>query len=154
MTFGRPASRNAGWSWREAVRAGSKDRSYDKDVAAHVNRRGWIVLTSVASADGSRCVDVFARPHGGFGFEEFRSDPEDMGRWTAVAGHSALHCSTATEAATRGIETVTWLGQEPRTQGRAELLVQQRTEDDWLTNGGRVGSEAGCARMQLSGARR
>ncbi|HEY2564091.1 MAG TPA: hypothetical protein VGI44_10300, partial [Acidimicrobiales bacterium] len=26
-----------------------------------------------------RCVDIFSRPDGTFGFEEFRRDPEDMG---------------------------------------------------------------------------
>jgi len=33
-------------------------------------RPGWAI---------DRCVDVFARPDGTFGFEEFRRDPEDMG---------------------------------------------------------------------------
>jgi hypothetical protein len=37
--------------------------------------------------DGKRgpMVDIFLRPDGTFGFEEFRRDPEDRGAWTPVA---------------------------------------------------------------------
>jgi len=58
-------------------------------VTGHVNRRGWIVLSSVASSDSSLCVDFFEHPSGGFGYEQFRSDPEDMGGWTPISGYSA-----------------------------------------------------------------
>ena len=44
----------------------------------------WKVLTSVQTPGGDRCVDVFLRPSGTFGFEEFRRDPEDMGMWTPL----------------------------------------------------------------------
>jgi len=85
-------------------------------VAAHVNRRGWIVLTSIADADSGRCVDLFERPTGGFGFEEFRADPEDVGGWTAIGGHSAVRCATRSEAAARAIDAVTWLREQPRSR--------------------------------------
>ena len=48
-------------------------------MAGHVNRRGWIVLTSIESGDRNLCVDFFEDPDGGFGFEQSRSDPEDGG---------------------------------------------------------------------------
>ena len=35
-----------------------------------------------------RCVDLFERPDGTFGFEEFRRDFEDQGRWTAISYYS------------------------------------------------------------------
>ena len=54
--------------------------------AEHEHHIGWIVLDSIRSIDGHWCVDVFERPAGGFGFEHFRSEPEDVGRWTAVGG--------------------------------------------------------------------
>jgi len=39
----------------------------------------WKVLASPSTPAVDRCVDIFSRPDGTFGFEEFRRDPEDMG---------------------------------------------------------------------------
>ena len=39
----------------------------------------WKVVASPSTPAIDRCVDVFRRPDGTFGFEEFRCDPEDMG---------------------------------------------------------------------------
>jgi hypothetical protein len=41
--------------------------------------KSWSVLVSYQTVDASRCVDIFSRPDGTFGFEEFRRDPEDRG---------------------------------------------------------------------------
>ena len=40
--------------------------------------KSWSVLTSYETVEGNRCVDIFSRPNGTFGFEEFHKDPEDM----------------------------------------------------------------------------
>jgi hypothetical protein len=40
----------------------------------------WLVLASWQSSDRFRCVDIFRRPDGSYGFEEFRRDPEDIDR--------------------------------------------------------------------------
>jgi hypothetical protein len=37
------------------------------------------VLASLENLYGDRCVDVYVRADGSFGFEEFRRDPEDCG---------------------------------------------------------------------------
>lgn len=47
-------------------------------------RKDWIVLASLENAERDRCVDLFQRPDGGYGFEEFRRDREDAGAWTPV----------------------------------------------------------------------
>ena len=47
------------------------------------------VLASPSTSSVDRCVDIFLRPGGTFGFEEFRPDPEDRGAWTPVAYFSA-----------------------------------------------------------------
>jgi hypothetical protein len=44
-----------------------------------------MVLASHQTAETNRCVDIFWRPDGTYGFEEFRRDPEDMGAWTPVS---------------------------------------------------------------------
>ena len=48
----------------------------------------WLVFTSIENFDHDRCVDLFSRPDGSFGFEEFRRDPEDRGEWTPVKYYS------------------------------------------------------------------
>lgn len=42
------------------------------------------VLRSVDLQGGNRCVDIFVRPDGSFGFEEFRRDVEDNRGWFPI----------------------------------------------------------------------
>jgi hypothetical protein len=69
----------------------------------------WSVLASRESADRFRCVDVFRRPDGSFGFEEFRRDPEDMGAWTPVAYYSGAVYATRADADAAAERVVPWL---------------------------------------------
>jgi hypothetical protein len=57
-----------------------------------------------------RCVDIFLRPDGTFGFEEFRRDPEDRGAWTPVAYFSGQDYDTEAEALAAARTRVPWLG--------------------------------------------
>jgi hypothetical protein len=67
------------------------------------------VLSSLEDEDGTRCVDVFRRTDGSFGFKEFRRDPEDVGRWTLVGDYSNRRF-VSTEAALRDAGAVVgWL---------------------------------------------
>lgn len=43
-----------------------------------------LVLQSIETADGDRCVDIFRRPDGSFGFEGYRRDAEDLSGWFRV----------------------------------------------------------------------
>ena len=54
-------------------------------------------------------MDVFVRPNGSFGFEEFRRDPEDMGAWTPVHYFSATEYSTENAAIEGARRLVAWL---------------------------------------------
>ena len=78
-------------------------------MSGRVNRRGWIVLSSVGSEDSSRCVDFFERPSGGFGYEQFRSDPEDLGGWTPISGYSAVAFESLEKAVEHARSPVGWL---------------------------------------------
>jgi hypothetical protein len=71
--------------------------------------KSWTVLASYQTTEADRCVDVFARPDGTFGFEEFRKDPEDMGAWTPVSYFSGATYPTADEALTAARSAVWWL---------------------------------------------
>lgn len=75
--------------------------------------RSWSVLQSVQTPEGDRCVDVFARPDGTFGFEEFRRDPEDLGAWTPISYYSGRAYPTegaAVDAARRAVRWFSLLG--------------------------------------------
>jgi hypothetical protein len=69
----------------------------------------WTVLASPSTPSVDRCVDIFARPDGTFGFEEFRRDVEDMGTWTPVAYFSDREYATADDAVAAARGCVAWL---------------------------------------------
>jgi hypothetical protein len=71
--------------------------------------KSWLVLASQQTADASRCVDIFSRGNGTFGFEEFRRDPEDMGAWTPVSYYSGLEFNTEAEAVEAARQAVPWI---------------------------------------------
>lgn len=42
------------------------------------------VIQSLETPDGDRCVDLFKRPDGTFGFEIYRRDTEALTGWFAI----------------------------------------------------------------------
>ncbi len=72
--------------------------------------KSWTVLVSHQTDEANRCVDMFSRPDGTFGFEEFRRDPEDMGTWTPVSYFSGREYPTESEARAAARKAVSWLG--------------------------------------------
>jgi hypothetical protein len=73
------------------------------------SRSGRRVLASTDSPDGSRCVDVFVRDDGTFGFEEFRRDAEDLRGWFPVGGHLARVFGSEADARRAAASAVPWL---------------------------------------------
>jgi hypothetical protein len=71
--------------------------------------KSWVVFTSIENREHDRCVDLFVRPDGSYGFEEFRRDPEDEGRWTAVQYYSAAIYGSCQEALQAAEKAVAWL---------------------------------------------
>jgi hypothetical protein len=72
-------------------------------------QKDWVVRASLENAERNRCVDLFRRPDGSFGFEEFRRDPEDAGAWTPVQFHARLRFATQDEALAAARRAVAWL---------------------------------------------
>jgi hypothetical protein len=66
----------------------------------------WSVLASRSTPAVDPCVDIFVRPDGTFGFEEFRRYPEDMGAWTPVACYSTRDFETESDARSAGRDAV------------------------------------------------
>ena len=71
--------------------------------------KSWIVFDSIETRDGTRCVDLFSRPDGTYGFEEFRRDPEDAGLWTPMHYFSGRAFASRAEALAAASKAVTWL---------------------------------------------
>jgi hypothetical protein len=71
--------------------------------------KSWSVLTSHQTQEGNRCVDIFSRPDGTYGFEEFRKDPEDMGAWTPVNYFAGREYPTEAAAVEAARQAVLWL---------------------------------------------
>lgn len=69
----------------------------------------WVVLDSIENGQHDRCVDLFRRPDGSFGFEEFRRDVEDGGAWTPIAYYSRAAFASRQAALDVAIVRVVWL---------------------------------------------
>ncbi len=69
----------------------------------------WVVLASLENPQHDRCVDLFRRPDGSHGFEEFRRDPEDAGAWTPVSYFSGARFESAAAALQAARAAVPWL---------------------------------------------
>jgi hypothetical protein len=72
---------------------------------AHVNK----VNRSIETPDGGRCVDLFRRPDGSFGFEEYRRDPEDGSGWYPVGHHAGAMFPTEAASLAEARRRVGWL---------------------------------------------
>src|SRR4051812_24258444 len=73
----------------------------------------WIVLQSIENLQHDRCVDVFTRQDGSFGFEEFRRDAEDAGAWTPVSYFFGLRYASEGEALAEARRQIAWLTLNP-----------------------------------------
>jgi hypothetical protein len=73
--------------------------------------KSWLVLSSIENFEHDRCVDIFSRPDGTFGFEEFRRDVEDRRHWTALAYFSANAFASRDAALTAAMQSVAWLAE-------------------------------------------
>jgi DNA-binding transcriptional LysR family regulator len=82
--------------------------------------KSWLVFMSIENFDHDRCVDLFSRPDGSCGFEEFRRDVEDRGEWTAVRYYSGSAYASQEAALAAAMQAVAWLpdaiGQSPAAQ--------------------------------------
>ena len=67
------------------------------------------VLASFENEYHDHCVDIFARPDGSFGYEEFRRDAEDCSAWQSLARYSQRVFASEALALAAANRSVTWL---------------------------------------------
>lgn len=70
-----------------------------------------LVFVSIENPEHDRCVDLFRRPDARFGFEEFRRDAEDAGRWTPVGSFAGAAYASAEEAYAAAEHVVPWFAE-------------------------------------------
>ena len=71
-------------------------------------QRAWKVLASLENDQQDRCVDIFARTGGSFGFEKYLRDPEDNGR-TRIADYGHRRYPMRADAEAAAHDSVKWL---------------------------------------------
>jgi hypothetical protein len=89
--------------------------------------RSWLVFISVENFEHDRCVDLFSRPDGSYGFEEFRRDVEDRGEWTPVRYYSGFNYASPQAALAAAMQSVTWLEDAIKQSPSAQRLVPRNS---------------------------
>ena len=88
-------------------------------------KKSWTVFVSIENAEHDRCVEIFLRANGSYGFEEFRRDFEDGGRWTPLHHYSHTTYPSLTDALNIAERRVPWLvhclAQKPELRMRVSL---------------------------------
>ncbi len=87
--------------------------------------KSWLVFMSLENFEHDRCVDMFSRPDGSYGFEEFRRDVEDRGAWTPVQYYSGAAYSSQETALAAAMRSVAWLPEAIRLNPTAQKLLAQ-----------------------------
>ena len=108
---------------RKAVAFGEA-ASAESNVSRRIAKSS-LVFMSLENFDHDRCVDMFSRPDGSFGFEEFRRDAEDRGVWTPVQFYSGAVYSSQEAALAAAMRSVAWLPEAIRHNPAAQKLLPQ-----------------------------
>jgi hypothetical protein len=85
--------------------------------------KSWLVFISIENFEHNRCVDLFSRPDGSYGFEEFRRDVEDRGEWTPVRYYSNSAYRSREAAFAAAMQVVEWLPDAIRQSPSAQKLL-------------------------------
>lgn len=68
-----------------------------------------LVVQSIETGDGRRCVDIFRRQNNTFGFAEYIREPEDTSGWQPAGQTGGLQFQTENEALDKAIAYIPWM---------------------------------------------
>ena len=89
--------------------------------------KSWVVFISLENFEHDRCVDLFSRPDGTHGFEEFRRDVEDEGEWTPIDYRSGFKYATREAALSAALQSVTWAADAIKRSPSAQKLLSRNS---------------------------
>ena len=69
------------------------------------------VIASIENPERDHCVDLFVRDDGTYGFEEWRREPEDPGKWYRARYYAAQVYANPRQALDEARRAVAWLAQ-------------------------------------------
>jgi hypothetical protein len=70
------------------------------------------VASTIHNEHADRAVKILKRAGGGFGFQEFRRDPEDAGRWTLVSDAPQAAYASEEQAAAAARASIPWFREQ------------------------------------------
>jgi hypothetical protein len=94
-----------------AIRRNAGDATTEHQLSKRIDR-SWLVVSSVENFEHNRCVDVFSRRDGSYGFEEFRRDAEDGGEWTPIQYYSGFVYVSPEATLSAAMQSVVWLTED------------------------------------------
>ena len=68
-----------------------------------------LVIESIETPDGARCVDIFRRADNTYGFEAYRRDLEDPSGWFPIGRYRFTNYDSEDEARTAARQKIGWL---------------------------------------------
>jgi hypothetical protein len=71
-----------------------------------------LVLRSIETAEGDRCVDIFRRDDCSYGFEGYRRDAEDGRGWYPITGFGELRFAGEAEAMDAARKHFPWIADD------------------------------------------
>jgi hypothetical protein len=77
-----------------------------------LNRKDRLVVASLETDDGLRCVDIVKRPDGSYFWDEWRRDPEDPSGWHPAGRQSVGQFGTEDNARRDAGRVVEWLSSD------------------------------------------
>jgi hypothetical protein len=77
-----------------------------------VNRKDRLVVASLETDNGLRCVDIVKRPDGSYFWDEWRRDPEDPSGWHSASRRSVGQFETEESARRDAAHIVEWLARD------------------------------------------
>jgi hypothetical protein len=89
--------------------------------------KSWLVFVSIENFEHDRCVDLFSRHDGSYGFEEFRRDVEDRGEWTPFQYYSGSTYASREAALAGATRSVTWLADAIKQSPSAQRVLRNST---------------------------
>jgi len=86
------------------------------------------VFICIENFECDRCVDLFLRQDGSFGFEEFRRDAEDREVWTRVQYYAGAVYVSQEETLAAAMKSVVWLA-DAASQSPSAVKLLRRTSN-------------------------